>query len=266
MQGVLLAVALAGIVAGAVLLTLARVWWFPPLASNWGALDTMINVTVIVTGVAFIAVNLFIAYAVYKYRRRDGHRAFFLADNPRLEWILVWVTALGIVVLLAPGLAYYARVISPPRDALVVEVLAQQWLWSYRYPGRDGVLGRTDINLVSPTNPFGLDPEDPAGQDDVLAFAQPLRLPVGQPVLLRLRAIDVLHSFYVPEFRVKMDAVPGMVTQMWFTPTRVGTYQVVCAEFCGIGHYNMLGQVLVMEARDFEAWLQGQPTRTGSRP
>ncbi len=109
---------------------------------------------------------------------------------------------------------------------------------------------------VSPDNPLGLMPDDPYGQDDVIIEGDDLHLPVGKPVKVLLRSIDVLHDFYVPEFRAKMDMVPGMVTYFWFTPTRTGTFEILCFELCGLGHPDMRGVVVVEEASDYQAWLR----------
>src|SRR5690606_10066189 len=120
-----------------------------------------------------------------------------------------------------------------------------QWHWLYRFPGEDGVLGTVEIAYTSVDNPFGINPDDPNGQDDVLVAHPELHLPLGQPVKLLLRSTDVLHNFTVPQFRVKMDLVPGMVTYQWLTPTQVGSYEVLCEELCGLAHYAMRGRVVV---------------------
>ncbi|PZA07997.1 MULTISPECIES: cytochrome c oxidase subunit II [unclassified Meiothermus] len=260
MQALAVALTLVAMIVATIFLTVAKVWWFAPLASNWGSLDTLIVITFAVTGLALVGVNLFIAYSVYYHRAQKDRKALFFVDNPRLEWGLIAVTTVGIVVLLGPGLYYYAQLIRPPQNHMVVEVLTQQWLWSYRYPGKDGVLGPASIKRFTPANQFGLDPQAPASQDDIPVLGGPLALPVGQPVLLRMRSNDVIHSFYVPEFRVKWDVVPGMVTEVWFTPTKTGEFQVICAELCGVGHYSMVGKVVVMEPDAFQKWLSERPT------
>ena len=119
--------------------------------------------------------------------------------------------------------------VTVPQGASEVEVVGQQWQWSFRLPGRDGRLGKSDTRYVSPENPLGLNPYDPNGQDDIVIEGDDLHLPLGKPVKVLLRSIDVVHDFYVPEFRAKMDLVPGMVTYFWFTPTRTGTFEILCA-------------------------------------
>lgn len=260
MQGVLLAAALILIAGGAVVFTLVSPWWFTPQASNWGEIDTTMILTIVMTGTAFVLINLFIAYSVIRYRRREGRRAEFLPEHKRLEWGLIGLTSLGVIVLLAPGLFVYSRFITPPEGALTVEVVGEQWRWSFRFPGADGLLGEADPKRIGPQNPYGIDPEDPAARDDVLVMGNEVHLPIGEPVRLQMRSKDVLHSFYVPQFRAKMDLVPGMITHLWFTPTRTGRFEIACAEFCGVGHFRMRGVVVVEEESAFRAWLASQPT------
>ena len=133
-------------------------------------------------------------------------------------------------------------------------------MWSYRLPGKDGRLGTSDARNVSSDNPLGLNPDDSNGQDDVVIQNDDLHLPVGKSVKVLLRSIDVLHDFYVPEFRAKMDMIPGSVTYYWFTPTRTGTFEVLCAELCGAAHAQMRSKVVVEEEKDYHAWLGKQKT------
>ena len=127
-------------------------------------------------------------------------------------------------------------------------------------PGPDGKLGATDTRLIGADNPLGLVPGDPAGQDDIVAQAEDLHLPIDRPVKVLLRSIDVLHNFYVPEFRAKMDMIPGSVTYFWLTPTRTGTLDVLCAELCGVAHAQMRAKVMVDEEGAYHAWLEQQKT------
>ena len=138
--------------------------------------------------------------------------------------------------------------------------MGQQWLWTFRLPGKDGRLGTSDTRNVSSDNPLGLIPNDPNGQDDVVIEGGELHLPLGKPVKVLLRSIDVVHDFYVPEFRAKMDLMPGLVTYFWITPIRTGTFEILCAGFCGVGHPQMRGSVVVETESDYQTWLQKQPT------
>ena len=258
-----LAWALILIVAGAVAFHLASPWWQTPIASNWQQMDDALMLTLVITGVAFVAINLFLAYAIMRFRHRDGVRAASEHGNKALEGWLVGLTTVGIVALLAPGLSVYAKLINPPANAMVFEVLGQQWQWHYRLPGKDGKLGRTDVRYMDPANPFGISPDDPNGQDDVLVDGQEIHIPVNRPVKVMLRAQDVLHDFFVPQFRTRMNMVPGMVTSFWFTPTTVGKFEVMCAQLCGIGHFNMRSYVVVESADAYAKWLAVQPVFAG---
>jgi cytochrome c oxidase subunit 2 len=248
------------VVVGSVLFHLLSPWWWTPIASNWSYIDDTIIITFWITGAVFAAVVLFMAYCVWRFRHREGSRAAYEPESRKLESWLTVVTALGVAAMLVPGLFVWSRFVTVPPDASEVEVVGQQWQWSFRLPGKDGKLGRADTRIVSVDNPLGLVPDDPAGQDDVIVEAADLHLPVGKPVRVLLRSIDVLHDFYVPEFRAKMDMIPGSVTYFWFTPTRTGTFQVLCAELCGQGHAFMRGTVLVDTQEDYLAWLGEQQT------
>lgn len=248
------------VVVGSVMFHLLSPWWWTPIASNWDYIDHTLVITFWITGVVFSAVVLFMAYCVWRFRHREGVQAHYEPESKKLETWLTVVTAVGVAAMLAPGLYVWSQFISVPKDAADVEVIAQQWQWSYRLPGADGKLGTSDARLVTPENPLGVNPEDPNGQDDVIVEAADLHLPMGKPVKILLRSIDVLHDFYVPEFRAKMDMIPGSVTHFWFTPTRTGTFEVLCAELCGTGHAFMRGIVMIDSAEDYQAWLQEQST------
>lgn len=254
------AIVLVLLIVGTVTFHFLSPWWFTPIASNWVAIDDTISITFWVTGFVFIAVNLFIASAVYRFRHQAGTRAHYEPENKKLEWWLVGLTTLGIVSMLAPGLVVWAKFVNVPENASVMEVVAQQWHWSYRFPGKDGVLGTVNARFISDENPFGMNPEDPNGQDDVLVASQEVHLPIGKPVKMLLRSKDVLHDFAVAQFRVKMDMVPGMVPYIWFTPTRAGTFDVLCQELCGTAHFAMRGKVVVEEEDAYQKWLSGHST------
>src|SRR5262249_17304195 len=255
-----MAVILILLVVGSLIFHFASPWWFTPIASNWEAMDDTVIITFWVTGIAFVGLNLFMAYAVWRYRHNKARLAKYEPENKKLEWWLTIFTSVGVVAMLTPGLFVWAKFVQVPEDAAIVEVVGQQWNWSYRFPGKDGVLGATSAKLVTVDNPFGLDPKDPKGLDDVLIPSPELHLPVGKPVEILLRSKDVLHDFTVPQFRVKMDMVPGMVTYLWFTPTKTGSYDLLCEELCGVAHFAMRGRVVVDDEKGFQTWLGGNQT------
>ena len=254
------AIAIAVLVLLSIAFQLATPWWLTPLISNWRSIDTALDVTMWVCGFVFIALNTFLAVAILRYRHRQGHRAHYNPESVTLERRLTLWTAVGIAALLAPGLIAWKEFVTVPKDATVVEAVGQQWQWSFRFPGRDGVLGTANSRLISPDNLFGLNPSDPYGRDDILVDGNELHLPRGRPVKIVLRSKDVLHDFFVPQIRARMDMVPGTVTYFWFTPTRTGKFEILCAELCGVGHYTMRGYLVIDEPAAFDAWLKQQPT------
>ena len=261
----LLAYAVIVLAVGTVLFHFLSPWWFTPIASNWTMMDQTVNITFWVTGIVFIATTFFMAYCIWRFRHRKGIKAEYEPENKKLEWWLTIVTTVGIAAMLAPGLVVWAKFVTVPEGASVVEVVGQQWNFSYRFPGKDGVFGTTNIRLASPENPLAIEPNDPNGQDDVVVTSPELHLPVGKPVKIILRAKDVLHQFAVPPFRVKMDMVPGMVTYFWLTPTRTGSFDALCEQLCGMAHFTMRGRVIVDSEKDFQAWLATQPTYAQTR-
>jgi len=254
------AIVLILLVVGSVLFHIISPWYLTELASNWSTIDFTLDVTFWVTGIVFIAVNLFMAYAVIRYRYNKNRRSEYKPEDKKLEGWLTGVTALGVAAMLTPGLFVWADFVTVPEEAHVIEAVSQQWNWSYRLPGKDGKFGAVESRYVSDENPFGMERDDPDGQDDVLVSSQTVHLPVDKPVKVNLRSKDVLHNFAVAQFRVKMDMVPGLVTYLWFTPIRTGEFEILCEELCGVAHHAMRGMVVVDEQADYDAWLAEQPT------
>jgi len=252
---VLLFVALGGVLS----FFLARTrWWLPPGASAQAVeIDRLFTTTLIVTGLVFVLVHVVLAAFIWQGGRRDAPAAYW-HDNRTLELTYTLAPAAILVTLIAMGAVVWTRVhAAPPPHALLVEVRAEQFGWVFRYPGADGRFGRTDaVRFTDRVNPLGIDPADPAGRDDVVT--RELHLVADRPVHVRLRSKDVIHSFFVPQFRVKQDAVPGMTQDVVFQPTRPGTYDLACAELCGVGHYIMRGKVVVETQAAFDAWLAAQ--------
>ena len=256
----IVAIVLALVILGSIAFHFWTPWWWTEVASNWGNIDDTIILTFWVTGAVFVAVCLFMAYCVWRYRYQKNRKAEYKPENAKLEWALTIITTLGVIALLAPGLIVWNKFVTVPDDAVDIEVMAQQWFWNYRLPGKDGILGTTDIRNITDENPFGINFDDQNGYDDILIQADDLHILNNQPVKMNLRSIDVLHDFYVPQFRAKMDMVPGVVTYYWFTPIKTGNFEILCAEYCGTGHYAMRGRVLVDEEKDYQQWLNEQMT------
>lgn len=254
------AIGLLVVLVGTVLFHIFSPWWWTPIASNWGSMDETILLTFWITGGVFAAILLFMIYCVYTFRHVEGRKAAYEPENKKLEVWLSAITAVGVAAMLAPGLAVWKDYVTVPEDATQFEAVGQQWSWSFRLPGEDGVFGTVSVRSISTDNPYGMNPDDPNGQDDVLIEEDELHLLMGKPVKAVLRSIDVLHDFYVPQFRAKMDLVPGMATFFWLTPTRTGEFEILCAELCGVGHHAMRGTVIVDEESAYLEWLNDQST------
>lgn len=256
-SGAALAITLAVLIVAAVVATLAARsrWWIPPLASVHGReVDRLLFVTFGIIGAAFILVQGLLALLVWLYRDR-GQRASHWHEHRLLELTYTVVPAVVMAGLTIVAAGLWSRIHSaPPPAALVVEVRAEQLGWRARYPGGDGQFGRLDVRQFNlRANPLALDRADAAGRDDVVSAE--VHVVLNRPVEIRLRSKDVLHSFFVPAFRVKQDAVPGIAISFWFTPTAVGAYEIACAELCGVGHYAMRGKIVVETQEQFDAWL-----------
>jgi cytochrome c oxidase subunit 2 len=252
--GILLIVVVGGV--GSFLISRAR-WWLPPGASTQAIeIDRLIYTTLALTGIVFVLVHVILAIFVWQGARVE--RAAYFPEHRTLELSYTLAPAVILITLVSMGAVVWTRIHQPaPANALVVEVRAEQFGWLFRYPGTDGAFARVDPTLInSRTNPLGLDPADAAGRDDIVT--RELHLVRNRTVRVRLRAKDVIHSFFIPAFRVKQDAVPGMTVDVVFTPTKDGAYEIACAELCGVGHYIMRGKITVEPQQTFDTWLASQ--------
>jgi cytochrome c oxidase subunit 2 len=215
-------------------------WWLPDVGTQVaGEIDNMFNVILWVTGIVNILVFAVMIWFMVKYRYNPNRRAHYTHGNNRLE--IAWTVAPALILIF---LAFFSADVwsdikqeAPDEStALVVEVRPRQFQWDFRYSGADGQFGTPD---------------------DITTINQ-LHVPVGRDVLVKMTAQDVIHSFFVPEYRVKQDAVPGMTTRIWFKPEKVEKLEIACAELCGLGHYRMRGFLTVHEAADFEKWYGDQ--------
>jgi cytochrome c oxidase subunit 2 len=245
--------------------------WMPALASHHGAgIDRMLAYLLITTGGLLLIAHLVLAWFIYRFARAS--EVTFRRASPRTE--RAWGLALGLLMtvvaeggVLALGLPVFGEYFAtaPPADAVAVEITGEQFAWNVRYPGPDGRFGRTRPELISMTNPIGIDPDDSAGRDDHLELNN-VYLEVNRAASVVLRSKDVLHSFYVPHFRVKQDAVPGMRIPIWFVPTRAGDFEIACAELCGLAHYRMQGRVHVLSSDAFATWADGTRSDEAGSP
>ena len=258
----------------------------PPLAAaHGGQIDHLLGLIHVFMLILFVGWGGFIAYALVRFRRSRHPVANYTgvkshASNYAEIGVAV-VEGILLVGFAIPMWAARVEHIPAASEALLVQVTGEQFAWNVRYAGPDGVFGRTDIKLLDLTsNPLGVDRSDPDAKDDIVTLNQ-LYLPVNKPIIVRLRSKDMIHSFGVPEFRVKQDAIPGLTIPIWFIPnvttaemrTRTGNpefqYEIACAQLCGLGHYRMRGFVTVQTADEFQKWMDGEEEKLkaeGSNP
>jgi cytochrome c oxidase subunit 2 len=228
--------------------TLPRWMHLPEGVSSYsGRIDDMFHLIMWITGIIFVVVELLLLYFLFRYRAKDGdgRKARYTHGNNRLEVVWTIIPALICVVLALLSRRVWTEIKQQiPTEALQIQVTGEQFSWTITYAGKDGQ--------------FGTD-------DDIVSLNQ-LHFPVGQKVVATLRSKDVIHSFYLPEFRVKQDAVPGMSTRIWFDATRTGSWEIACAELCGLGHYRMKGFVTVETPEEFQKWLASQAPGAPQQP
>ena len=242
-------------------------------ASDHGVLvDRMLYITLAITFIVFVITQVALFWFSYKYQESDKRKAFFYPHNNKLELIWTAIPAITLTILVGFGIFYWFKITGDaPKDAMQVEVVGKQFGWEFRYPGKDGILGKKYFKNVSPenNNPAGQLWDDPANYDDVFV-EQEMHLVVNKPVKLVIGAKDVIHDVGLAHFRMKMDAVPGTPTTMWFTPKyttkhmkeKTGNpdfvYEISCDQMCGKGHWSMRGTIVVETQEEFDAWLAGK--------
>lgn len=215
-------------------------WWLPPRGSTYaGELDNLFYIILGVTGVIFLLVEAALVYFIFKYRSRAGRKAQYIEGSTRVEIVWTVIPAIIVLVLAFLNTDLWSRIKDPdrfPTPSVRLAVEAKQFEWNVTYPGPDGELGTGD---------------------DFTKRNQ-LHVPVHQTVLITLTARDVIHSFFVPEFRIKQDAVPGMEIPVWFEATTPGEFELACAELCGLGHYRMRATVTVHTPEDYGRWMEAE--------
>lgn len=260
---------------------LVGVWWcnklyYPKTLFPQGAasaegqnIDTMLWITIAVTGVVFFITQILLFAFSFRYQESEKRKALYFTHSNKLELIWTGIPAIVLTVLVVFGLKYWFKFTSDaPKGSQLIEITGHQFGWEIRYPGRDGVLGRKNFKLTDPTNnnPLGVDWADVASHDDI-HVATTMHVVVNKPVKLVINSQDVIHDVGLPHFRMKMDAVPGTPTTLWFTPIyttaqmkeRTGnpdfTYEISCDQMCGKGHFTMRGVIIVESQQDFDGWM-----------
>ncbi len=243
-----------------------------PASEHGEKIDRMIWMTLWITGIVFVATHILLFWFAFKYQEKKERKAYFFPHDNRLEVIWTVIPAIVLTVLVGFGLYYWYEITGDaPKNAQVVEVTGSQFKWEFRYPGKDGKLGRKYFKEIKEGagNPLGQIWSDPDNRDDIYA-TQEMHAVVGRPLKLIIHAKDVIHDVGLAHFRLKMDAVPGMPTTMWFTPKfttrqmkeKYGNdfnFEISCDQMCGKGHYGMRGLLVVETQAEYDAWLASKP-------
>jgi len=232
----------------------------PELASQHGK-----DVDKLIIYIHYLMIALFVGWIIYFavalfrfYHTRNPKADYVGVKSHASSYIEVAVAAVEGVILLGLAIPLWAKAVDvfpPEKDSTVIQIVAQQFAWNVRYSGKDGVFGKQDMRWVKADNVFGIDPNDPAGKDDVQALNE-IHVVVNKPVIAYISSKDVIHSFKVIAMRVTQDAIPGMRVPLHFIPTREGRFQINCAQLCGNGHSSMAGGYLVVENQAaFDKWI-----------
>lgn len=244
-------------------------------ASDHGVLiDRMLYITLAITFIVFVITQVTLFWFAYKYQESDTRKAYFYPHNNKLEVIWTVIPAITLTVLVGFGIFYWYKITGKaPQNAMEVEVIGSQFKWEFRYPGDDRTFGKKYYKDITGDNPLGQIWSDSANKDDIYVSGEPMHLVVNKPVKLIIGAKDVIHDVGLAEFRMKMDAVPGTPTTMWFTPTKTTAekiketgrpdfvYEISCDQMCGRGHTGMRGEIIVETQEEFDAWMAKQKPR-----
>ena len=215
--------------------------------------------------VGWSAYFVFVLIRFHKSRHRQAdHEGVKSGISTHLEFAVVLIEAVLLVGFAVPLWAKRVNQFPPDKDAILVHAIGQQFNWNFHLPGSDGVFGRRNIELVTNSNPLGLDPNDQASKDDLVVLGE-LHVPVNRPVIVELTSKDVIHNFALINMRIAQDAIPGQMIPMWFRPITAGTYEIVCGQLCGLGHYGMKGTLVVDTPEDYQAWLKERVELSGNQ-
>jgi cytochrome c oxidase subunit 2 len=240
----------------------------PPNASSHGfQIDHILEFCHWVMGALFLGWSAFFIFVLIRFRKRRqptaDHYGVRSHISTHLEFSVVMIEAVLLLGFAIPLWAKRVNQFPPGKEALLVHVVAQQFSFNYHLPGPDGQFGRRDISFESTSNPLGRDPNDPAGKDDIVTLGE-LHVPVNRPVIAELSSKDVIHDFFLPAMRIAGDAIPGSRIPIWFTPIKTGTFEVICGQLCGLGHYSMKGTLVVDTPADYQAWLKERAELAGA--
>ena len=242
----------------------------PPNASEHGyQIDHIIEFSHWFMGALFVGWSVFFIYVLLRFRKGKhpvaDHEGVKSGISTHLEFAVVLIEAVLLIGFAVPLWAKRVNQFPEDKDAIIVHAIGQQFSWNFHLPGPDGQFGRRDIALLSNSNLIGLDTNDPAAKDDIVVSGE-LHVLVDKPVIIELSSKDVIHNFCLPNMRMAQDAIPGQVIPMWFKPIKKGSYEVVCGQLCGLGHFSMKGTLVVDDPTEYQAWLKERAELSGPQP
>jgi len=235
-------------------------WGLPVQASSYAAeIDWLMYIIHIAMLLIFVLWTGYMIYCLIKFRKKEGVAAVYSHKTGIGSYVPdVAILVFDIWLIFIIGFPIWANIrenLPSPENSMEINIVAEQFAWNIHYPGEDGKFGRREPALINATNPLGLDEEDPYSRDDITTI-NVFHVPINMPVRVNLTSKDVIHSFFVPAFRMKQDAVPGMLFPIWFEATLKGKFEIGCAQLCGLGHYRMRGDVIVETQEEFDAWMK----------
>ncbi len=241
----------------------------PPNVSEHGyQIDHIIEFSHWFMGALFLGWSTFFGYVLWRFHKSRNpvasHEGVTSGISTHLEFAVVLIEAVLLVGFAIPLWAKRVNAFPENKDAILVHAIGQQFAWNFHLPGPDGVFGRRELALISNTNQIGLDSSDPAAKDDLVVLGE-LHVPVDRNVIVDLSSKDVIHNFCLPSMRIAQDAIPGSIIPMWFKPIKTGTFEVVCGQLCGLGHYSMKGSLVVDTPADYQAWLKEKVELSGGQ-
>jgi cytochrome c oxidase subunit II len=240
----------------------------PPNASEHGfQIDHILEFSHWFMGALFVGWSAFFIFVLIRFRKGRhpvaDHEGVKSGISTHLEFAVVLIEAVLLLGFAIPLWGKFVNDFPDTKDAVIVHAVGQQFNWNFHLPGPDGKFGRRDIHLVTTSNQLGLDPSDPAGKDDLIVQNE-LHVPVDHSVIVETSSKDVIHNFALPHMRAAQDAIPGNIIPMWFRPIKKGTYEIVCGQLCGLGHYSMKGALVVDTLEDYQAWLKERAELAGT--
>ncbi len=241
----------------------------PPNASEHGyQIDHIIEFSHWFMGALFVGWSAFFIFVLLRFRKSKhpvaDHQGVKSGISTHLEFSVVLIEAVLLIGFAIPLWAKRVNQFPDTKDAILIHAVGQQFNWNFHLPGPDGQFGRRDISLVTNSNPVGLDSSDPSAKDDIVTLGE-IHVPVNRPVIIELSSKDVIHNFALVNMRIAQDAIPGSIIPMWFKPIKTGTYEVICGQLCGLGHYSMKGTLVVDEPNEYQAWLKERVELSGNQ-